>query len=217
MFKQTCAALLVSSWVTGAMAYEAGDMVLRVGAAGVFPDGESEDLSALPGNPLDVDPNARAEADDGYSLGITFTYMANDNLGLGVLAAWPFEHDIDAKGSISGLGKIGETRHLPPTFTLQYHFDTPSKFHPFIGAGFNYTYFFDEDTSGALNGLDLDLDGSWGWAAEAGFDYALENDWLVSAQVWYIDIETEADLEGVGKFDVDIDPWVVMLGVGKKF
>ena len=31
------------------------------------------------------------------------------------------------------------------------------------------------------------------------------------------DIDTEADLEGVGKFDVDIDPWVVMIGVGKKF
>ena len=29
--------------------------------------------------------------------------------------------------------------------------------------------------------------------------------------------KTDADLEGVGKFDVDIDPWVVMIGVGKKF
>ena len=193
-----------------ASAYEAGDLVLRAGAAGVLPTGESETIS-------EIAPGAKVEADDDWSLGLTGTYMVTDNIGVGLLAAWPFEHDIDAKGSISSLDKVGETKHLPPTVTLQYHFETESSFHPFIGVGVNYTYFFDEETSGALNGLDLDLDDSWGLAGEIGLDYDVGNDWLISGQVWYIDIDTEADLEGVGKFDVDIDPWVVMLGVGKKF
>jgi len=191
-------------------AYEAGDLVLRAGIAGVLPTGESDTISAIA-------PGAKVEADDAWSLGLTGTYMFTDNIGVGVLAAWPFKHDIDAKGSISSLNKVGETKQLPPTVTLQYHFETGTSFHPYIGAGVNYTYFFDEDTSGALNGLDLDLDDSWGLAAEIGLDYDLGNDWLISGQVWYIDIDTEAKLEGVGKFDVDIDPWVVMLGVGKKF
>jgi len=110
------------------------------------------------------------------------------------------------------------TRSVKPSICHQpSHFETGSNFHPYIGAGVNYTHFFDEDTSGALDGLDLDLDDSWGLAGEIGLDYDLGNDWLISGQVWYIDIDTEAKLEGVGKFDVDIDPWVVMLGVGKKF
>ena len=72
--------------------------------------------------------------------------------------------------------------------------------------GVNYTCFFDEDTRGALKPLSIDLDDSWGLAGEVGLDYDLGNDWLISGQVWYIDIDTEADLKGVGKFDVDIDP-----------
>jgi outer membrane protein len=191
-------------------AYEAGDLILRAGPVGVLPTGDSETID-------EIAPGAKVEADDAWSLGLTGTYMFTDAIGVGVLAAWPFEHDIDAKGSISSLDKVGETKQLPPTVTLQYHFDTGNNIHPYIGAGVNYTFFFDEDTDGALDGLDLDLDDSWGLAGEAGVDYELGNDWLITAQVWYIDIDTTAKLEGVGKFDVDIDPWVVMIGVGKKF
>ena len=42
---------------------------------------------------------------------------------------------------------------------------------------------------------------------------------FVSGQVWYLDIDTTAKLTGGpgGKADVDIDPWVVMLGIGTRF
>lgn len=202
-----------------ALAYEAGDMMLRVGAAGVYPTGESDDLAAVPGGSV--------EADSAWSLGITFTYMLTDQLGLGVLGAWPFEHDIQPKGALKtalGSGDVGETKHLPPTVTLQWHFPTGSKLHPYVGAGFNYTYFFDEDTKGALGstGAKLDIDDSWGLAGEIGVDYELQNDWMVSGQIWYIGIEPEAKITGgtLGlneKIDVEIDPWVFMVSAGKKF
>ena len=95
--------------------------------------------------------------------------------------------------------------------------------HPYLGVGINYTCFCDEETKGTLSdlGSDLSLGGSWGFALEAGLDYEFDNNWLVSGQVWYMGIEPEATLsiDGVGtdKFDVSIDPWVVMLGVGYKF
>ena len=71
-----------------------------------------------------------------------------------VLAAWPFEHDIETKGALAGTGDAAEVKHLPPTVTLQYHFNTTSRLHPYVGAGINYTNFFSEDTnpSGALAG-----------------------------------------------------------------
>ena len=58
-----------------AVAYEAGDMMLRVGAAGVYPTGDSDNITP-------IDPNAKVEADDAWSLGITFSYMFTDNIGV---------------------------------------------------------------------------------------------------------------------------------------
>lgn len=197
-----------------ALAYQAGDMVLRAGLAGVLPTGD--------GTVTSLGSDATVEADDGYSLGITATWMATNNIGVGVLAAWPFKHDIDGTGGALAGADIGETKHLPPTVTLQYHFDTGSKLHPYVGAGVNYTNFFSEKEGAALSGLNLSLDDSWGVAGELGVDYELQNDWLVSGQLWYIDIDTDATITGAGgapdgTYNVEIDPWVFMLSVGKKF
>ncbi|MGD8616927.1 MAG: OmpW family outer membrane protein [Gammaproteobacteria bacterium] len=218
ILRKTALAVATAAVFTSAsaLAYEKGDMMLRLGAAGVYPTGESDSLDAVPGG--------KVEADSAWSLGITFTYMLTDQLGLGVLGAWPFEHDIEGQGTISDLGDVGETKHLPPTVTLQWHFPTGSSFHPYVGAGFNYTYFFDEDTKGDLGdtGADLDIDDSWGFAGEVGLDYELQNEWLLSGQIWYIGIEPEAKITGgtLGldeKIDVEIDPWVFLLSAGKKF
>lgn len=202
---------------TPLMAYKTGDMILRAGAAGVFPAEESGHLDAVPG--------ARVEGSDAWSLGITFTYMLSDRIGLGILGAYPFNHNLESNATlVSALGdngNIGKTRQLPPTVTLQWHFPTvASSFHPYVGAGVNYTMFFDEDTRGPLNGVDLNVDNSLGLAGEAGLDYVMENDWILSAQAWYINIEPEARLRGGGlneKFDIEIDPWVFMVGIGRIF
>lgn len=217
--KKTMTGLLAAAITTGmfgmtpAAAYDKGTFVARAGAAGVYPTGESD--SFLGGN--------KVEAESAWSLGLSFTYMATDNIGVGLLGAWPFKHDIEGSdGALDG-EKVGSTKHLPPTLTAQYHFDVADqKVHPFVGAGINYTHFWDEDTSGPLNGTDLSLDDSWGWALEAGLDYELENNWIIGAQVYYINIETEADVKAGGttilnNLDVDINPWVYMVSVGRKF
>ncbi len=210
MKKRFATTLLATLIATSAQAYQAGDFLLRAGPAGVLPTGDSDDTGLGAGT--------KVEAQDAWSLGITFTYMATDNIGVGVLAAWPFTHDIDGAGTISSVGTVGETKHLPPTVTVQYHFDSGSNLHPYVGAGLNYTYFFDEKTKGALAGESLSLDSSWGLAGEIGVDYDLQNDWLLGAQLFYIDIDTKAKVSGAaGNFDVEIDPWVVMFSVGKKF
>ncbi len=192
------------------MAYETGDFVARVGWAHLAPNDDAEDFSGIPGTTVSVE--------DADTLGVSFTYMFTDNLGVGVLGVWPFTVDVKGdKGALAGAGKVADTKALPPTITLQYHFNSGSNLHPYVGAGINYTYFWDENTNGALNGTQLDLDDSFGLAAEAGVDYDLGNDLLVSAQVWYAQIGTTADSSAAGKADIDIDPWVFMLGVGKKF
>lgn len=88
----------------------------------------------------------------------------------------------------------------------------------------NYTIFFEESTDADVEGLGLtklDLDDSIGPAAQIGADYEFGNGWLVNADVRYIDIDTEATLSGTGgeelETDVDIDPWVVSVGIGYRF
>jgi outer membrane protein len=204
MLKSILAAALASGLSAGAVqAYEAGDWLVRAGIYGVFP--KSDNL----GTPLGT-----IEVDDGYSLGFTVTYMVNPNIGVELLAAWPFKHDI----SLSGVGDIGETKHLPPTLSVQYHFMPSNSIRPYVGLGVNYTNFFSEETTGALQGASLKLDDSWGLAGQLGIDIDVAPNWFVNAELRYINIESDARVSGLGKIGtVEINPWVLGLNVGTRF
>ena len=100
----------------------------------------------------------------------------------------------------------------------------PEAFQPYVGLGINYTIFFDEDLSSRQkdNGFsNLELDDSWGLAYQLGMDYMLTDNLLLNAQVRYIDIDTTATVDhnalGKVKVDVDVDPFVYMVGLGYKF
>ncbi len=212
------AGLLFTS--VGVGAYEPGDLIVRAGVASVQPD---EDSSSLVVNGVAV-PGTGAGVDGDEQLGLTATYMLTDHLGLGVLAATPFEHDIQARG----LGiDAGSAKHLPPTITVQYFpMAAASALQPYIGLGINYTVFFQEDVASQLenaNGAsgDQSLDDSFGVAGQAGIDWVLSSNWLLNASVWYLDIDTEATFKFADgtrvEADVDIDPWVYMVGLGYRF
>ncbi len=63
-------------------------------------------------------------------LGLTFTYMATDNIGVELLAATPFRHKIGTRAT----GDIATVHHLPPTLMAQWYFgDASSKFRPYVG------------------------------------------------------------------------------------
>ena len=187
-----------------AQAIEEGDMFMRFTATQVVPNDSSSDFSAAPG--------LAPEVDSSTTLGATFVYMLSNNLGLELLAALPFEHDI----TVDGMGKVGSTKQLPPTVSLQYYFNSTSKFRPYVGAGLNYTIFFNDKTVDSLGG-DLELDNSFGLAVQAGMDYDINDKWFLNADIRYINIETTATNEAVGSSDVDINPTVISLGVGYKF
>lgn len=217
------AALLASA---AASAYEAGDWIVRGGAVMVAPNDDSSNLD-LAGAQL---AGTGVEVDDNTQLLLNVTWMANEHVGVELLAATPFEHSVDSKG-LPGLGlglsdvEVGSVKHLPPTLTvLWYPMESGAAFQPFIGAGINYTIFFQEDTSGAaqaaLGARNLELDDSWGLAARAGFDYMLNDCWSLHAGVYYLGIDTKANLDtALGKVgvDVDINPWVYTVGLGYRF
>jgi outer membrane protein len=139
--------------------------------------------------------------------------MMTDVWGLELLAAVPFKHDIDLLDGTN----VGSTKHLPPTLSLQYHFMPTEQFQPYVGVGINFTSFFDEKTTGVLEGVNLDLGDSWGLAGQIGFDVLFNDDWFFNLDVRYIDIDTKARLDGVSIGKVEIDPWVVGGHIGYRF
>ncbi|HCM1037122.1 TPA: outer membrane protein OmpW [Vibrio parahaemolyticus] len=214
MKKTICSLAVVAALVSPSVfAHKQGDFVLRVGAASVVPNDSSDKILGSQ-EELKVDSNTQ--------LGLTFGYMFTDNISLELLAATPFSHDIST--DLLGLGDIADTKHLPPTLMVQYYFGEPqSKFRPYVGAGLNYTIFFDEGFNNKAKNVgltDLKLDDSFGLAANVGVDYMLNDQWFLNASAWYANIETEATYKFGGakqKTDVKINPWVFMISGGYKF
>ena len=181
-----------------ALAQSAGSWTLGVGAHHVAPKSGNGTLTATPlGNlKMDIGSNVRPT--------ITGEYFLKDNLGVEILAALPFQHDIN----VVGVGKVGSTKHLPPTVSLQYHFGQ-GKVRPFVGLGLNYTTFFSTKTEGAIDGTNLDLSNSWGLAGHIGVDFQVSEKGAIRIDYRKIDIDTDVKLNGAKlgtRNTVNIDP-----------
>lgn len=190
---------LLTSFTT-AQAVDKGDWLLRFGLANVSPNDGSQGVVAT--DAIGVESNAQPF--------VNVSYMLSKNLGLELLAATPFSHDI----TLAGSGKIAETKQLPPTFSVQYHFRPDQSFRPYVGLGINYTTFFSEKATAVITSIKLD--DSWGLAAQFGMDFEMTKDWYFNADIRYINIETTAHTN-LGNINVDINPWVLSLGVGTHF
>ncbi len=204
-----------------AVAFQEGDIIVRAGLANVSPDESSSNI--VVGSDLGVS----LTVDDDTQLGLNFAYFFTDRLNVEVLAATPFKHDVNFNVSDPlGTGdQLGEVTHLPPTVSVNYYLNDPSSaFQPYLGAGLNYTIFFDEEFTAANDGAgltDLSLDSSFGLAFQAGVDYMLNDTWFVNGSIRWIDIDTEAsfNLNGAaGSVEsIEIDPWVYTVSVGYRF
>jgi len=181
-----------------AVAFEPGDWLIRAGGSYVNPASDN---------------NSTVSVESASSFSFNFSYMMTDIWAIEVLAAYPFKHDIEL---LDGT-KVGSTKHLPPTVSLQYHFRPTESLQPYIGLGVNYTNFFSEKTTGPLEGSDLDLGDSWGLAGQIGFDYLMNDNWFFNLDARYIAIESNAKLDGTSLGKVTIDPWVYAVNIGFRF
>ncbi|MBV8044532.1 outer membrane protein OmpW [Pluralibacter sp.] len=211
MKKLAVAALVLSSLSGGAWAHDAGEFFIRAGTATVRPTEGSDNVLGSLGS-FQVSNNTQ--------LGLTFTYMATDNIGIELLAATPFRHKVGTGPT----GTIATVHQLPPTLMAQwYFFDAKTKLRPYVGVGINYTTFFNNsfnDTGKDAGLSDLSLKDSWGVAGQVGVDYMLNQDWLINASVWYIDIDTDVKFKANGvnqSVSTRLDPWVFMFSAGYRF
>ena len=206
--------------------------LIRLRAVGVVPRDHGDVripgvpiADPVPGNVIAVSTTVIPEID------ISYFFTPNIALEL-ILGSTP--HKVTGQNALNGL-QIGQTWLLPPTLTLQYHFTNFGAFKPYIGAGPNYTVFY--NTSGAnipavtplvgapITVTNLGIKNTFGVAAQVGFDYFVTKNvglnfdvkklWLRPDWHGAVSIAGGAPLPSYGK--VELDPWLVGGGVFYKF
>lgn len=169
---------------------------------------------------VNIDPADKDKTGLGLSLSrktipeLDFSYFFNPHLAAELVLTVPQRHTLYSKGA-----KIGSVKHLPPTLTLQYHFNPEGTFRPYVGAGLNYTVFsgvqFEPLVQAALE--PTIKKNSVGVAAQVGLDIALDKQWTINVDVKKLTMRTEVRTKGNSEGKFKIDPLLLGVGVGYRF
>ena len=229
MMKITLLTLSLAAAFTPVLAHaEAGDWVVRARAVNVTPNEDSKLGKTVNNNVANVmSPGAELTVSDKVIPELDISYYITKNIAAELILALGTRHNVSIEGEAGAVvpnQDLGSVNLLPPTLTVQWHFNPDQTIDPYVGAGINYTNFLDRNlkvNNGALAGTKIKVDSdSWGYALQAGVDINLKDGWLINLDAKYVNIETDVKLNVAGwtKIDsLDINPWVLGIGIGKKF
>lgn len=188
-----------------AMAQQASEGNWLVRGRAVYLDWDNGQSAGLP-----LGGTTKVEAENRWIPEVDITYFFTRNIGAELVLTYPQKIDIDVGGT-----KKGTIKALPPSLLLQYHFTDLGAFKPYVGAGVNYTRFYDRDN--ILDGAAEVEKDSFGWTGQIGFDVALNKNWLINVDAKYVKIDTDVKLNGSKIGRVDLDPWLLGIGIGYRF
>jgi outer membrane protein len=191
-----------------AQAEEDSKFLVRVRAVNLDPADKSDAIPSLgvPSDAIHVERRVIPEVD--------LSYFITKNIAAELVLTYPQKHDVSLMGT-----NIGSFKHLPPTLTVQYHFQPDAKFRPYVGAGVNYTRLSSVDLNvPGVGKLDLEND-SWGGALQIGFDWMLDKHWSFNMDVKKVWISSDVSLKatGLNVSKVNVDPVLFGIGVGYRF
>ena len=185
---------------------------VRLRAVGVAPD-ESAKIGIIDGD-VAISNALIPELD--------FTYFFTEHFAAELILGTA-KHEVQAINTLAGDVNLGSVWLLPPTLTAQYHFYTSDQkvFKPYIGAGVNYTLFYNVK-SGDVAGVDYD--NALGYAAQVGFDLMLDDTFFINFDAKRLFLSTDVTVDASNlapglsiPAEVDINPWLIGVGVGMKF
>ena len=200
---------------------------IRVRAAAVIPQ-ESGTVGVIGGKPT---------LSNSFIPELDITYYFANNISAELILGTT-KHKVSTKASdLSAIGgsssanvNLGKVWLLPPTLTFQYHLPV-GNFKPYAGAGVNYTMFYNEDKGPVLK--DIDYKNKFAFAAQLGFDYDISKMIFINADVKKLLLSTDVVVDASNltpannpslspvlqniPAHVKINPWIVAVGIGKRF
>lgn len=171
----------------------------------VYLDWDNGQSSGLP-----LGGTTKVEAENRWIPEVDITYFFTKNIAAELVLTYPQKIDIDVGGT-----KHGTIKALPPSLLLQYHFTDLGAFKPYVGAGLNYTRFYKRNN--ILGGAAEVEKDSFGWTGQIGFDVALNKNWSINVDAKYVKIDTDVKVGGSKVGHVDLDPWLLGIGIGYRF
>jgi outer membrane protein len=202
------ASALSMAYVVPAYAGDVEDpWLIRLRALNIVPD-ESAEIDTIGGE---------AEISNRVVPELDISYFFTENIAAElILATNP--HDVSVRNSSLGDVDLGDVTLLPPTINLQYHFNPRGAIRPYLGAGVNYTFFYDNDPGDAVS---VNYDNTFGLSLQAGADIPVNDTYFFNLDVKKVflstDVNVNAGAAGRVAADVDIDPWIFGVGVGRRF
>jgi len=145
---------------------------------------------------------------------VDFSYFLAPNVAAELILTYPQKHRLYSNGS-----EIGSLKHLPPTLTLQYHFNPAGSFRPYVGAGVNYTNFSAVEFAPAVQtalkpGIKHN---SWGLAWQAGTDIQVAKGTYLNVDVKKVTLGTTVHANGASAGKFKVDPLLASVGLGWRF
>ena len=186
---------------------------VRLRGVGVVTPNQSAKIGIIGGD---------VQISDAFIPELDFTYFFTEHFAAELILGTA-KHDVKAINTIAGDIDLGSAWLLPPTLTAQYHFYTSDKkiFKPYIGAGVNYTLFYNVKSGAVAN---VKYDNALGYAAQVGFDLMLDDTFFINVDAKRLFLSTDVTVDAtnlvpglVVPAEVDIDPWLFGIGVGMKF
>jgi outer membrane protein len=210
MYRTLCSLALLAVAATGAA--QAQDNLFKVGLTRYDTHSKTTGVTG-PGIPAGAD----AETGDATTVIFVGERLLTPNIGVELVLGVPPKITAQATGSVAFLGEVLSARNVAPTLLFNWHFgQSGDTWRPYVGLGLNYTKFTDVQTP---YGWDVELSDSWGAAAQAGIDYAIDKRWSVFASVAVLKVKSDLVATGATVLQTTIDfrPIVYSTGLAYRF
>jgi outer membrane protein len=223
----TMAAVLAGSYTGAASADDLLANDVRIGSYSVFYHTSAEDLSG----PY-VPPGVNFRAENLETLYFGYIRWLTPDINLELAMGYPPLAKVKGSGpatlgSVPYNGQVvSSARWIAPTLLVEYNFlSVNSPFRPFIGAGVNYTTFYDRDSTAVGNAASggptrTSLTASVGPAVTTGLSYRITDRWhLHSSYSWSrVKSNLTADTDGVIRTSrISFGPQALVISIGYSF
>lgn len=199
--------ILLATSVLALSATASANLTFKAGLGYLDPTAEKDIDTGL--------PNAKVSSE--MAVLPSFDYrFANSPFSAELLLASPFEHTVSVGANDANRSDVAKFKHLPPTLTLKYNTPEVNGFGANIGIGATVLVPYEEELLGS--NAKLEADTVVAPAAQIGVTYSKPSSpWGLFADVRYVDLKTDLEVDGAKIGELEVNPVVYALGVSHKF